>query len=215
VVAVRDVEKRDVSELLDEAPRGLGLQPPEGVRDAVFRGEVVDRFPAGGVGDEAVDLRAVAVSQKDRTGLCRQRHHVARAVVLLVPPRALVLPHDVGVVLVEGERGGDAGLFVAVGPEPVQVEGRLRLPRQGALAGQPVEVFGGAEVDPFGVRVGSFGEVDLGPGDVEEAPRVSGGQRPRLSGRDHVVGDGGDASRHVRRRTKRLESMDRGHGGQL
>jgi hypothetical protein len=46
--------------------------------------------------------------------------------------------------------------------------------------------------------VGSFGQVNLGPRDVKEAQRVSGGELPRFSGIDYVVRNRGYRRRFFR-----------------
>ena len=62
--------------------------------------------------------------QEDRPGLRAQLDDVARPIVLLVPPRALVLLDDVAVVVVHREAAGDPGLNVLAHPQAVDVQAR-------------------------------------------------------------------------------------------
>ncbi len=137
---------------------------------------------------------------------------MARAVVLLIGPSALVLADEVSVVLVHGEGGGDAHLRVLAHDETVDVEARLVLFDECALRFEALEVLARFLVDLVRVDVRPFGQVDLGARDVEEAQGVPGGQRARLLGVDHVVGDGGDLGHLVGGRAQGAERVDGGHG---
>ena len=64
------------------------------------------------------------VGQEHDAGLRAQLDDVARAIVFLVAPRALVLLDDVALVLVDREAAGEPGLLVAAHPQPVEVERR-------------------------------------------------------------------------------------------
>ena len=52
---------------------------------------------------------------------------MARAIVFLVAPRALVLLDDVAVVLVEREAAREAGLLVRAHPEAIEIQARSLL----------------------------------------------------------------------------------------
>ena len=114
---------------------------------------------------------------------------MARAVVLLVRPRPLVLADPVVVVLVHRAAPHDAGLVAPVHAQPVDVERGLVLLGERHLADEPLQVLPAPGVDGVGVDVDALGQVDLGPDDVQEGVRTALGHRPRLRGVDHVVGN--------------------------
>ena len=127
---------------------------------------------------------------------------MARAVVFLVAPGALVLLDDVLLVLVHGETAGNAGLLVRPHPQPIEIQGRRLLLRQRRVATQLLEILTAFLIDRGRVRIHIRRQVDLGPGDVQETERITGGELARFFGADDVVGNGGN-----RRRI-------RGHGAQ-
>jgi hypothetical protein len=136
---------------------------------------------------------------------------VARAVVLLIGARALVLADDIRVVLVHGAGGGDARLRVLAHADSVDVETRLVLFDERALGLEPLEIFARALVDLVRIDVRAFRQVYLGARDVEEAQGVVGGQRARLLCVDHVVGDGGDLPDLLKGRAQGAERVDGSH----
>ena len=209
VVAVGDVEQRHFGEAAREL-FGRG-RAPDGVAHAVVGLEVVERL-ADGLGlDERVEAAVGAVGQEDGAGLRAQGQDVARAVVLLVGARALVLADDVGVVLVHGAGGGDAHLRVPAHADAVDVEVWFVLFDERALRLEPLEILARLRVDLVRVDVRALGQVYLGARDVEEAQRVVGGQGARLLRVDHVVGDGGDLPDLVSGRAQGAERVDGGH----
>jgi hypothetical protein len=182
------------------------------VRDAVRGAKVVQRRPGGRGVDARVELGAVPVRQKDGSRLRAKRDHVAGPVVFLVAAGPLVLADDLGVVLVERERGRDPGLLVPVDGEPVGVESRRRLAFEHALAGKRFEGLRRLAIDLGRVRIGPLRQVDFGPGDVEKAPGVARRQRARFRGADHVVGDRGHVACAFRDGAESRERSSDCHG---
>jgi hypothetical protein len=101
VVAVGDVGTGHARERVDER-RGI-RSLPDGMADAVGGRQVVESGRLHGGGDEAIDLRAAAIGEQHRLGVRLERQDVARAVVLLVRARALVLSDHVALVVGDGD----------------------------------------------------------------------------------------------------------------
>ena len=196
MVAVRDVELLDAAEGLHDGRGLLGGGRPDGVADAIGSGEAEEGLAGarslGRGGDQGVDAGVRRVGQEDGAGLGAQLHDVARAVVLLVLPRLLVLEDDVVLVLVHGERGGDARLDVGAHLEPVQVEGRSVLDEQRGGVAEAGEVGPGGLVDDVRVVVRVRRQLDLRTRDAQVAQRVALGEGRGLIRVHHVVGDGRD-----------------------
>src|SRR5215467_16097667 len=87
--------------------------------------EVEERLARAEASHGVVDRRGRAVREEDRAGLSADRDHVPRAIVFLVPPRALVLLDDIAIVLVECPARRDAGLLVISHSESIQIDARL------------------------------------------------------------------------------------------
>ena len=134
-----------------------------------------------------------------------------RAVVLLVAARALVLADRVGIVLVEREDAGNAGLVAPGHAESVDEERGLGLRRERRLAPQPREILGGLRVDRVGVGIRPVRQVDLGARDVEKGEGIAGREPPRLLRRDDVVGNRRDVGDFLGGRAKSAERTERGH----
>ncbi len=76
---------------------------------------------------------------------------------------------------------------------------------EGAVAEDQVEVLLGLGVDPIVVRVGVWGEVDVGPSHVEKGERIAGGQGSCLGAVDDIVGRRDDAIDQIGPGTPRTE----------
>src|SRR5215467_4152657 len=87
--------------------------------------EIEERLTRAEASHGVVDGRGRAVREEDRAGLGADCYHVPRAIVFLVPPRALVLLDDIAVVLLERPAPRDAGLLVSSHSEPIQIDARL------------------------------------------------------------------------------------------
>ena len=101
MVAVGDVQSRNPADRRDERVAAGAADAPDRVAHAVGRFEVEERRGGCLLLRDAVDLGRCAVREEHRSGLRAERHHMTRAVVFLVAPRALVLLDHVAVVLVE------------------------------------------------------------------------------------------------------------------
>ena len=209
MVSVGDVERGHVGERGRNRGADARLSLPERVDDPVGRGDVVERRTGDDLSDRGVHGGTPAVREQHRPALRPGLDDVARAVVLLVGPRLLVLLDEVAAVLVHRERGGDAGLDVATHLQAIDIDRRrgvllerFRLERR--------ERRGGLRVDGVVVRVRVGGEVDFGPRHVQKAQRIA-SQRPRLRGAHDVVGNGGNAGRVVAARAEGSKGSNVGH----
>ncbi len=214
VMAVRNVERRNPGERRHERVAVRAGDAPDRVLHAVRGGEIDERRAADRPLGNAGDVALGAVGEEDRTRLRAEREHVARAVVFLVPPGALVLPDYARIVLVDREAGGDSRLHVAAHAEPVEVGARLVLDDERPVPQRRV-ILRRAAVDGVGVRIGVGRQLELGTRDANKAERVALGERARLVGRDHVVGNGRHRAGDVRRGTQRPERVERGHEGRI
>ena len=112
---------------------------------------------------------------------------MADPVVLLVRPRLLVLLDDVAVVLVDRGARDEPGLAVVAHPLRVHVQARLGILDEDAAADELGEVVPPLRVDRVGVLVRPLRQVDLGPGDAQEAVGVPAREGARLLRGDDVV----------------------------
>jgi hypothetical protein len=139
-----------------------------------------------------IDVIRRAVGEEYRTGLRAHRDHVARAVVFLVAPRALVLLDDVAIVFVDREARRQAQLRVVSHAQAIEVDARLVVDEERGLA-QRGEVVGGALVHGVRVRIGAGRQFDFRARHAQETERVALRQLPRFLCADDVVGNGSDS----------------------
>jgi hypothetical protein len=121
VVAIRDIQARDLPKCIDELAAIGARYPPDRVPHLVGRHEIEERRAGDGAPRNPVDRARRRVSQKDRTRLRAEIEHVAGAVVFLVLPRAFVLPDDIGLIFVDREARRDSSLLVLPHPKFVEV----------------------------------------------------------------------------------------------
>src|SRR4029077_4619520 len=103
--------------------------------------------------------------------------------------------------------GGKSGLPAIAPGEAVDVVAGLVVAGEDAGRHHAVEVLGRLGVDGAIIRVDAGAEVDLGLGDMQEAPRLVLGALARLRAGEHVVGrreNLGGASRRGTQGTKGL-----------
>ena len=131
------------------------------------------------------------------------RLDLADAVVLFDRRGQLVLADAVGRVV--GDRGdrGEAGLHPVAPGQPIDVIEWRGVAHQHAGLDHALQVLGGLGVDRAVVGVGLGIEVDLGLGDMQEAPRLARGALARLRARKHVIGRRQDVGGRVRARDAR------------
>ena len=149
-------------------------------------------------GAEAVDLRhelinrgIVLVGQEHRPGLGAERIDLPHAIVLLVGAGELVLADAVCVVIGHAGRSDKARLMVIAHDQPVEVVAGRAVLLQHPFRDHAVEVFLALGVDRRVVGIGASGQIDLGLGDVEEAPGLASGAFAGLVAVEHVIGGRG------------------------
>src|SRR5688572_9757038 len=98
VMTVGDIKQRHIDKALDER-FGTG-NPPDCVSDSVSCSEIVKRIARDLSGNQLVNLRTLAVGEKDWSSLRSQHQHVAGTIVFFVSPGALVLSNVVAVVFI-------------------------------------------------------------------------------------------------------------------
>ena len=189
VVAVGDVDRRQrlegVGQLLDRP--GIG-DHPQLVGHVVIGRHSHVRVARGGAGQQRVDLRRMRIGHHDRAGLGVERVDLLDAVGLLDRRGELVPAHAAILVAGDGGDAGEAGLPQALPYRAVGVVVRTGVTLQHALGHHALEVIRRLGVDSVAVGVGALGQVDLGLGDVQEAPRLAPRALSRLRARQHVVG---------------------------
>ena len=134
MVTVGHVEFRDPAAGLHQGVPVDGIaHHPHDVLDAVGRDEIVRRLCCGESLNQHIDLGSRLVGQKNRSGIGVERIHVAGAVVLLDPPRILMLFDQAGLVLVDTGARNKTGLHVVPHALPVEIERRTRLVKKDAV----------------------------------------------------------------------------------
>ena len=124
--------------------------------------------------------------------MCRVRSSSLSGAGQLV---ALDVPAPVGV---DARAGHQPGLHVVPHALAVEREAGRVVQHQPALPPELLQRLASAGVHRVRVLVDARGEVHLGTADAEEAPRVPGGERPRLGRAHHVVRRGGDGRSQLR-----------------
>ena len=107
----------------------------------------------------------------------------------LLDGRGELVPADAA-VLVAGDGGdaGEAGLPQALPDRAIGVVVRAGVALEHALGDHALQVLRRLGVDGVAVGIGALGQIDLGLGDVQEAPRLAPRPLARLRARQHVVG---------------------------
>ena len=179
--------------------------------DPILGGEIHGRGLGGALGHEGVEGGFGPVGEEHRAGLRIQRLDVAHAVVLLVGPGELMLLDDAVEVFLAARRGDEAHLRVAAHDLAVEVEGRLAVELQRALADEAGEILRALGIDGVRIQVGAGGQVDLRLADVQEAEGISPGHFPGFFRRHDVVGQLADLRGELRLRTEGGKRFDGGH----
>ena len=174
-MAIGDVGTGQAREGVDER-RGI-LSLPDGMADAVGGRQVVEGGRLHRGGDQAIDLRAAAMGQEHRLGVRLERQDVARAVVLLVRARALVLSDHVALVVGDGDAPDHPDLGPCAHHLAIHEERRIGIAHQHPVRGEAVEIPPRLLVHPRVMRVDVLGQVDVGADDVQSS-LAGGKQRP-------------------------------------
>ncbi len=189
----------------------VSLEHPQLVRHVVVGRDGDVGIALGCALEQGVDLGRVRIAHHHRPGLRIERLDLLDAVGLLHRRGELVLAHPVGRVV--GERGdaGQAGLPAAGPRRAIGVVVGVGVADEDALGDHALEVLGRRGVDRGRIRVGARRQVDLGLGDVQEAPRLAPGPLARLRAREHVVGRRDDLARAGGHRAQGTEGTDERH----
>ena len=209
VMAVGDIDRRQRVEGARQRRDGrVVVDHPHLVAHAVVGGDVDVGCARGGARQHGVDLGRGRIGHHHRAGLGVDGLDLADAVVLLQRRGQLVLAHAVRRVV--GERGdaGEPGLHAVAPGQPVDVVAGLGVAHEHAGRDHAGEVLGRLGVDGAVIRVDRRIEVDLGLGDVQEAPRLALGALARLRAREHVIGRGQDFGGAAGRGTQRAKGLD-------
>ena len=192
VVAIRDVEAiHGVEGAGDEIEVRRVAHHPKRVTDAGVGDEVGLGRRRGRLGREFIDCGIVLVGEEHRARLGAERVHLADAVVLLVRAGEFVLA-DAALVVVGHAGGGDeARLLVAAHDQPVEIIAGGAVLLQHPFRKHAVEVLLALGVDRRAVGIGAGRQIDLGLGDVKEAPGLAGGAFAGLLAVEHVIGGRG------------------------
>ena len=134
VMAVGDVGTGHAREGVDER-RGV-RSPPHGMADAVGGRQVVEGGRLHRGGDQAIDLRAAAIRNEHGLGVRLERQDVARAVVLLVRARALVLSDHVALVVGDGDAPDHPDLRPCAHHLAIHEERRIGIAHQHPVRGE-------------------------------------------------------------------------------
>ena len=90
--------------------------------------------------------------------------------------------------------GDEADLGVLAHDLPVQIKTRLVVLLQRALGDELLEILPALGINRRRIQIRARRQVNFRLADVQEAQRIAGGERARLVGRHHVVGQLADLS---------------------
>jgi hypothetical protein len=144
---------------------------------AVVGGDVHRRLGGRGLGEHGVDVGRGRIGDHHRAGLGVDRLDLAHAVVLLHRGGQLVLADAVGAIVRDRCGRGEAGLHAIAPGQAIDIIERQRIADQHAGLDRALQVLGRLLVDRAAIGVDVRGKVDLGLGDVQEAPRLALGAR--------------------------------------
>src|SRR3954447_24008801 len=120
---------------------------------------------------------------------------MASPIVLFIRPGFLVLPDDVGLVVLDVNTAYQSGLGSPVHDLPVEVQRALVVVEECPSLDKLVERLAGAAVDRWIVRVSVRGQIDIRAAHVQEAVWVPSGQLRGLGPIDDIVGHCGHLGR--------------------
>lgn len=176
VVAIGDVERRDVAEgIFDECYiAGIG-QDPGGMPNAVFGGEINFWCRANFAGEQIIEFTDGTIGEEDGARLSIQDFDVAHAVVFLIRAgKFMLLDYAIEVFLATG--GGDQPkLGMRIHNLPIKIEGRLVILLEVPVMDHFVEILFPFCIDARVVEIDRGGEVNLRFADMQEAEGISGG----------------------------------------
>ena len=128
------------------------------------------------------------IGHHDRAGLGVERLDLAHPVGLLDGRSELVPAHSAVLVAGDGRDAGEPRLPQALPHRAVGIVVRAGVTQHHALGDHAGQVLRRLGVDRVAVGIGALGQVDLGLGDVQEAPRLAARALARLRAREHVIG---------------------------
>ncbi len=212
VVAVGDVDCRQrVEHLRERLDHGRFVDHPKLMSDVVVGRDGNVGITLGGALEQCVDLRRMRVAHHHGAGLRIEGLDLLDAVGLLHRRRQLVLAHPVGCVV--GKRGntGKARLPPAGPRRAIGVVVRVGVAHKDTLGDHALEVFCRRGVDGIGIGIGARRQVDLGLGDMQEAPRLAACPLARLRAGEHVIGRRDHLARTGRYRAQSPKGADKRH----
>ena len=189
VVAVGDIERTDPVEPLRQRFDLVGaVNRPERMRHRSTLHGAAERRPRAGRGDQAANLFVRPVNQEQGACLRAERFNVPGAILHLGRPGRFVPLDRALLVGREGGRSHQPRLRAALRLHAPGVEAGSRIADQDSALDHPRECRRCTLVERrrAGWRLGR--QVDLRPGDVEEAPRTPLRGGPRLLCGEHVIG---------------------------
>ena len=179
-MAVGDVKRVHALECPGQAQDvGAIVNHPQAVADAVGVGNVVFRRRRANPLRDLANLGIGAVDREHEPRLGVECVHVACPVLFLLGHCRLVAADTAAFVGRDRSRRDDAGLLVALARHAIDIVSRTRIALQHARVQHLAKRAAGAFVDVRPVRIGLRREIDLGPGHVEETPRLAGRMRAR------------------------------------
>ncbi len=185
---------------------------PEGVAHAGIGDDVDFRRGRCHLGRQFINRGILLVGEEHRPGLGIERVHLAHAVVFLVGAGELVLADAVGVVIGHAGGGDEAGLLMIAHDQPVEVVAGGAVLLQHPFREHALEVFLALGVDLRVMGIGFGGQVDLGLGDVEEAPGLAFGAFAGLAAVEDVIGGRGHFGGFFGKGTQARERANERHG---
>ena len=169
--------------------------------DAVVGREIVERRLGASLGHDRVDRGIVLVGEKRGTRMRLENFDVARAVILLVLARLLVLLQDARQIFLRVEGRDDARLRMVAHDLPIGVEARRVVLDERTVRTKRIKGLAGLRVG-FGRRtVRTVGHVDFRARDVQETLGISGCEGARLGGIDDIVWNSRNRRSELRLRT--------------
>ena len=212
VMTVGDVKGVHGVERGRELHHGLvTVDHPEFMAHPVERRHIDRGGPGGGLREYAVDGCIGSVDQEYRSGLRVQCLDLADPVVFLHGPGELVLLDAAPIVGLDGSGGHQPGLDVLIHRQPIGVVAGMRITYQNALRDHVRQILRRFRVHLWCIRVGSLGQIDLRPGNVQETPRATFRQGSCLGRADNVVGRRHHVGSTAAHRPQAGERLDQGH----
>jgi hypothetical protein len=96
--------------------------------------------------------------------------------------------------------------------ESIEIEARFGVHLQRALFDQSLKILARTFIDSVAVNVRAFGQINFGARYMQQAQRITGGQRARLLRINHVIGHTRHLLDSLDRRAQSAERINDSHG---